>query len=523
MADSKLRKQPDKAAVSADHSGYEAALAKVLASEEFSRAPRLSALLKFVSEETLAGRGKRLKAFVIAQAVFGRDESFDATNDTIVRVEAGRLRRALERFYLTEGANNSLQLRIPKGAYEVSFNRVAVQSAGKEADSTPFLAVLPLETGSEDAQDRRFARGLVEALITNLTQYPQLSVMAHSSVLDLSGAQADLDRLRELGATHALTGYLDSDGRRIQLTQHLIALDNGAIVWSLQREGIIDDALALQQELALEVVRGLAGQIVPSAEQMRLGTENPAVLARFREGMLSMSPPTEAERMITARNIFTRLTQSDPEYPGGHAGLAFILAVGAGLPELGKRKDLLATSEAAAHKCLSLDPDFGFGHTAFAVYLALTGQHERACREAALALELGRGDAMTLFGAGFAYQRANRPELAIAPMEEALRLDPIEPRTPYMNTLAIVYLTCGAPERSIELFEKSRARGGPEPASFDLFLATAYVLTGNETAASLCVERLPKPMPGAEGTVQYALPDKHQAVLKTLQRLGLVV
>lgn len=73
-----------------------AALESILASSEFARSKRISSFLGFVVEESLAGRGERLKAFTVAQEVYDRDETFDPRTDTIVRVEAGRLRRRLE-------------------------------------------------------------------------------------------------------------------------------------------------------------------------------------------------------------------------------------------------------------------------------------------------------------------------------------------------------------------------------------------------------------------------------------------
>ncbi|RUU01460.1 hypothetical protein EOD23_21455, partial [Mesorhizobium sp. USDA-HM6] len=70
-----------------------------------------------VVEETLAGRGGRIKAYSIAVEVFGRGESFDAQTDPIVRIEAGHLRRALERYYLTSGHADPILITIPKGGY----------------------------------------------------------------------------------------------------------------------------------------------------------------------------------------------------------------------------------------------------------------------------------------------------------------------------------------------------------------------------------------------------------------------
>ena len=78
-------------------------LDRILASGEFVAPDRLKSFLRFAVEETLAGRAERLKAYTIAVDVFGRDKSFDPQTDPVVRMEAGKLRRRLERYYLGAG------------------------------------------------------------------------------------------------------------------------------------------------------------------------------------------------------------------------------------------------------------------------------------------------------------------------------------------------------------------------------------------------------------------------------------
>ena len=73
--------------------------------------------LTYVVEEALAGRTDRIKAYTIATEVFGRDARFDPQLDSIVRIEAGRLRRSLERYYLTDGRTSRLRIDIPRGGY----------------------------------------------------------------------------------------------------------------------------------------------------------------------------------------------------------------------------------------------------------------------------------------------------------------------------------------------------------------------------------------------------------------------
>lgn len=96
-------------------------LACILASPDFEASERNRRFFGYVVEETLARRGDRLKAYNIALAVFGRDESFDAQNDPIVRIEAARLRRSLEHYYLLAGKDDPIRIEIPKGAYAATW------------------------------------------------------------------------------------------------------------------------------------------------------------------------------------------------------------------------------------------------------------------------------------------------------------------------------------------------------------------------------------------------------------------
>ena len=96
-------------------------LFRILNSADFDATSREHRFLSHVVEETLAGRGDRIKAYSIAVEVFGRDVSFDPQTDPIVRIEAGHLRRALERYYLTAGQADPILITIPKGGYVPTF------------------------------------------------------------------------------------------------------------------------------------------------------------------------------------------------------------------------------------------------------------------------------------------------------------------------------------------------------------------------------------------------------------------
>ncbi|MFN4143862.1 hypothetical protein [Aestuariivirga sp.] len=97
------------------------ALQRINASRDFDATDRSRRLLDYLVTEALDGRGNRIKAYAIATEVLGRATSFDPQRDPIVRIEAARLRRVLEHYYLTEGRNDRVIIDIPKGAYTPRF------------------------------------------------------------------------------------------------------------------------------------------------------------------------------------------------------------------------------------------------------------------------------------------------------------------------------------------------------------------------------------------------------------------
>lgn len=92
-------------------------LERVLGSSAFRATPRRKKLLRYLVEESLAGRGRELKGYTIATLVFERDESFDPQADPVVRLEARRLRHDLDSYYVSHGRKNPVRISIPKGQY----------------------------------------------------------------------------------------------------------------------------------------------------------------------------------------------------------------------------------------------------------------------------------------------------------------------------------------------------------------------------------------------------------------------
>ncbi|HEY4136542.1 MAG TPA: hypothetical protein VGO34_15155 [Alphaproteobacteria bacterium] len=119
-----------------------AATLRIISSEEFLRSERLRRFLQFIVDELLAGRGHQIKAYTIALAVCDRDDQFDPGVDPIVRIEAGRLRRALQHYYLTDGSGDRFRIDVPKGGYRPVISELvpAVPSVADEPPPLPTAA-----------------------------------------------------------------------------------------------------------------------------------------------------------------------------------------------------------------------------------------------------------------------------------------------------------------------------------------------------------------------------------------------
>lgn len=96
-------------------------LERILTNPDLQASERRRAFLRYIVEETLSGRADRLKGFSVAIAVFGRDETFDSQTDPVVRLEARRLRRDLDSYYVDAGSHDPVRISIPKGSYVPHF------------------------------------------------------------------------------------------------------------------------------------------------------------------------------------------------------------------------------------------------------------------------------------------------------------------------------------------------------------------------------------------------------------------
>ncbi len=132
-----------------------AELDRILASKGFATAGRISKLLRYVVDKTLAGETDQLKEYSVGIEVFERDDKYDPRLDSIVRVEAGRLRTKLDEYYNGEGAASPIRINLPKGGYSAQFSAAARENSG-ESGRNPAEAAEGREGGRREDLGRRF-------------------------------------------------------------------------------------------------------------------------------------------------------------------------------------------------------------------------------------------------------------------------------------------------------------------------------------------------------------------------------
>jgi adenylate cyclase len=249
-------------------------LARIIASRDFDASDRNRRFLSYVVEETLAGRANRIKAYSIATSVFGRDESLDPQLDSIVRIEAGRLRRSLERYYLTSGGHSALRIVIPRGSYVPHFLAGATKLRSEDSQTDVQFhrhdnvekrrrkpVILVLDIADESTPPVPFLdSGISRQIVVGLTRFPALSVFGQSSIQFADPGQ-DLDRIRrQLGIDFFVTGFLFHAADRLHLDVMLIDAHTGRYVWAdtFDRPCGPGDLLLMRDEVASNVVRTIA-------------------------------------------------------------------------------------------------------------------------------------------------------------------------------------------------------------------------------------------------------------------------
>ena len=246
-------------------------LVRILNSGPFHQSQRRQRFLEYLVNEALAGRGERLKAYNVALEVFERPETFDPITDPLVRIEAARLRDKLREYYGTDGQDDPIHIDLPKGTYtpQIEFRHEgAPRIARREApptqegsSSVPAVAVLSFDDLSADQKLGYLGDGVAEDIITALSRFPDLVVVARTSSFAYKGKAVDMRQVgKELGVDYVVEGSVRKDGDKLRIVSQLIDTKTGEHVWAerFDRSGM--DPWALQDEVTGMIVSAITGE-----------------------------------------------------------------------------------------------------------------------------------------------------------------------------------------------------------------------------------------------------------------------
>lgn len=269
---------PDGMPVRPSEPAVRAQLERILASPQFAVSDRARRFLRFVVEEALAGRADTLKEYTLATEVLGRDASFDPKLSPSVRVEAGRLRQRLERYYLTLGRDDPVLIELPRGGYVPRFegssdvlhlrDHLAEVTRGLDASAGDFaptlpggpaIAVLPFENlGGEG--DQPFGDGISIEILTALSRFREFRLLGRGTVFGYRG-ERDAARLRaNLGANYVLSGSIRRDAERVRVHAELVSTEDRQVLWveRFDRELTAGTMFEVEDEIATRVVTTIA-------------------------------------------------------------------------------------------------------------------------------------------------------------------------------------------------------------------------------------------------------------------------
>ena len=368
--------------------GIRAHLERVLHSAHFDGSTRSREFLRYVVEEVLAGRGAYLKQAAIAVEVFGRKPDFDAVIDPIVRVQAGRLRRSLERYYLLSGDVDSLRIELPKGSYAPVFMETSDMPAqssvrGTRAQEWPTVVVFPITHHERDAAP---AAQLREELTAELCRYGIVHVARQRDA-------ADASRQPPGAARFELHGFAVDGKASPAFAARLVDCATGQQIWA--DEFHTEVHTGRWSGNAAEIGRVIAARIgsehgviarLLAGEQAARGFpagDNFAAIARCQHFMFSH----QVGALVPAIESLQQLTSRAPEIELGWTSLARLYLMNHTC-ELSSMFTPVEIAIGCANQSVLLEPASARTRCLMAMALLVKGELAAARREVEHALRL---------------------------------------------------------------------------------------------------------------------------------------
>tara|TARA_R110002020_G_scaffold383553_1_gene594188 strand:- start:501 stop:2156 length:1656 start_codon:yes stop_codon:yes gene_type:complete len=309
----------------------------------FRDTTRMKRFLSYVVQESLEGNSDLLKGYTIGVEVFDKPDDFDPQADTIVRVQAGQLRRRLDLYYGSSGLKDPVRIVIPKGQYAPVFEirREVPESilAGTDENdsqptetnqishfvSRPGIAVFTFNNISGPEQSDYFAEGLTAEIINALVQFRYLRIVARMPTIEHSGGDVDLKKFgKEYDVQFVLNGTVRRLGDLFRVSVDLISTETGEHIFTriFDKKYSAENIFETQEEIASYTAAKVAapfGVINRFNRRENLGRRRNLsayeALLKFYE--LKISPSTGKVRSLLKE--FEEITETQENYSSAWA------------------------------------------------------------------------------------------------------------------------------------------------------------------------------------------------------------
>lgn len=381
----------------------------------------------------------------------------------------------------------------------------------------PSIAVLPFVNMSGDPEQEYFADGIAEDIITALSRYSSLFVIARNSSFSFKDHAVDVKQVgSELGVRYVLQGSLRKSGIRVRVTAQLVEAETGNHVWAERYDRDLADIFAVQDEITQATTVAIAPAIA-NAEQQRVMRKTPGSLdawGAYQRGMWHLSKASVDEDALAGK-FFQQAIDLDPMFAGGYIGLSAVLS---------RTKGTQDQEETLARRAVALDGNNAEAHARLALALNARGDHTGARDEAERALALCPNLAAAHGASGVVLAYSGQPQEGLAALETCLRLDPRSPSlVNRLNQIALAHYFCRDYEATVEAAERA-IRSFPDFPSPYRWLAAALGQLGRIAEAKAALDKATMSPDAFDFQVRkrppWFRPQEHAQMLDGLRKAG---
>jgi TolB-like protein len=357
----------------------------------------------------------------------------------------------------------------------------------------PSIAVLPFENLSGDREQEYFADGIVEEIITALSRFRQLFVIARNSSFTYKGRPVDVKQVgRELGVRYVLEGSIRKAGNRVRITGQLVDASTGAHLWADRFDGGMEDIFDLQDQVTSSVI----GAIAPKLEQAeierskRKPTENLDAYDYFLRGMACVHQ-WKRETTEEAVSLFARAIELDPNFASAYGMTARCYSLRKAGGWMTDREYETAEAQRLARRAAELGKHDALALSTAGIALAfVVGDLEDGGALIDRALVLNPNLAWAWLFSGWVKVWSGDPVTGIDRVSRALRLSPQDPHLFSMQSaIACAHLFSGRYAEALSWAEAAMLEQ-PNTLIATCTAAASAALAGQQTQALRAMSRL---------------------------------